>query len=153
MVSSSFFGQNWDFFVFRVMLRPNRTKYCCYTECPLNSTGLLSVLWLQVWQSSGFNLAYHCRFGGPYLCGHYHSLLGFFRGMYALQPSGFLELELADWKTGRLWVPSCSFYLTSTDAVRVNRTESTKVENMLSCWWDPSATVKSKGPWKEMELC
>lgn len=43
------------------------------------------------------------RLGGPYLCGHYHSLLGFFRGMYALQPSGFLELELADWKTGRLF--------------------------------------------------
>lgn len=43
------------------------------------------------------------RYGGPYLCGHYHSLLGFFRGMYVLQPTGFLELELADWKTGRLF--------------------------------------------------
>lgn len=43
------------------------------------------------------------RLGGPYLCGHYHSLLGLFRGMYTLQPSGFLELELADWKTGRMF--------------------------------------------------
>ncbi|KAH8030173.1 hypothetical protein HPB51_006605 [Rhipicephalus microplus] len=55
----------------------------------------------------GFLIAQECnhrqQLGGPYLCGHYHSLLGFFRGMYALQPSGFLELELADWKSGRLF--------------------------------------------------
>ncbi|KAI1299852.1 Transmembrane protein 62 [Halotydeus destructor] len=33
---------------------------------------------------------------GPYLCGHYHM-----NQMYASQPSGFLEVEVADWKRKR----------------------------------------------------
>ncbi|XP_077530452.1 transmembrane protein 62-like [Haemaphysalis longicornis] len=43
------------------------------------------------------------RLGGPYLCGHYHSLFGVFRGLYTLQSSGFLELELGDWRMRRIF--------------------------------------------------
>lgn len=39
--------------------------------------------------------------GIVYLCGHLHTLGGIVPQMYSLQKSGFLELELADWKTSR----------------------------------------------------
>ncbi|CAN7988432.1 unnamed protein product, partial [Ixodes hexagonus] len=41
------------------------------------------------------------RQSGPYLCGHFHTVGGLFRELYLLQPTGALELELADWKHGR----------------------------------------------------
>jgi hypothetical protein len=37
-----------------------------------------------------------------YLCGHFHTLAGAVPNMYTLQKSGFLELELADWKDNRM---------------------------------------------------
>ena len=37
-----------------------------------------------------------------YLCGHFHTLGGTVPNMYSLQQAGFLELELADWKDGRM---------------------------------------------------
>ncbi|CAN7993487.1 unnamed protein product, partial [Ixodes pacificus] len=43
------------------------------------------------------------RHSGPYLCGHFHTLGGLFRELYLLQPTGALELELADWKHGRTY--------------------------------------------------
>lgn len=39
--------------------------------------------------------------GMVYLCGHLHTLAGMVPHMYSLQKTGFLELELADWKTTR----------------------------------------------------
>ena len=36
-----------------------------------------------------------------YLCGHLHTLFGLVRPMHALHASGFMELELADWKDHR----------------------------------------------------
>lgn len=39
--------------------------------------------------------------GMVYLCGHLHTLGGMVPHMYSLQKSGYLELELADWKTTR----------------------------------------------------
>ncbi|CAG0878722.1 unnamed protein product [Darwinula stevensoni] len=39
--------------------------------------------------------------GLVYLCGHLHTLGGLIHHMYALQPLGNLELELADWKFSR----------------------------------------------------
>ncbi|XP_011883013.1 PREDICTED: transmembrane protein 62-like [Vollenhovia emeryi] len=38
-----------------------------------------------------------------YLCGHYHTFGSMVPNMYALQKSGFLELELADWKHNRMY--------------------------------------------------
>uniref|UniRef100_A0A023F0B0 Putative conserved plasma membrane protein n=1 Tax=Triatoma infestans TaxID=30076 RepID=A0A023F0B0_TRIIF len=38
-----------------------------------------------------------------YLCGHFHSMLGFVPNMYTIQQDGFLELELADWKDNRIF--------------------------------------------------
>ncbi|CAG2162684.1 unnamed protein product [Oppiella nova] len=35
---------------------------------------------------------------GPYLCGHYHTVGGLVNHMYSTQPTGYLELELSDWK-------------------------------------------------------
>ncbi|XP_077529231.1 transmembrane protein 62-like [Haemaphysalis longicornis] len=44
------------------------------------------------------------RFGGPYLCGHYHTTLEMYPlGVYLLQKTGFLELVLADWKYSRVF--------------------------------------------------
>ncbi|KAM3181446.1 hypothetical protein ACTXT7_014365 [Hymenolepis weldensis] len=37
-----------------------------------------------------------------YLCGHLHTLIKLVPAMYTVQPQGFLELELADWRDGRL---------------------------------------------------
>lgn len=37
-----------------------------------------------------------------YLCGHLHTMGGVVPQMYTLQHSGFLELELADWKDNRV---------------------------------------------------
>ncbi|KAF7231891.1 hypothetical protein EG68_09020 [Paragonimus skrjabini miyazakii] len=39
--------------------------------------------------------------GFAYLCGHLHTWLGWAPEMYALQPHGFLELELGDWRDNR----------------------------------------------------
>ncbi|KAL5103511.1 Transmembrane protein 62 [Taenia crassiceps] len=36
-----------------------------------------------------------------YFCGHLHSLMNVVPNMYTVQPQGFLELELADWRDGR----------------------------------------------------
>lgn len=38
-----------------------------------------------------------------YLCGHLHQLGGLVKNMYTLQQSGFLELELGDWKDNRVF--------------------------------------------------
>nr|CDS15018.1 transmembrane protein 62 [Echinococcus granulosus] len=38
-----------------------------------------------------------------YLCGHLHSLMNVAPHMYTVQPQGFLELELADWRDGRFF--------------------------------------------------
>ncbi|XP_024083835.1 transmembrane protein 62-like isoform X2 [Cimex lectularius] len=38
-----------------------------------------------------------------YVCGHFHSLLGFVPKMYTIQKQGFYELELADWKDNRMF--------------------------------------------------
>ncbi|VUZ48506.1 unnamed protein product [Hymenolepis diminuta] len=38
-----------------------------------------------------------------YLCGHLHSLVKLVPAMYTVQPQGFLELELADWRDGRFF--------------------------------------------------
>ncbi|CAG2108561.1 unnamed protein product [Medioppia subpectinata] len=35
---------------------------------------------------------------GPYLCGHYHTVGGLVQHMYSTQPTGYLEIEEADWK-------------------------------------------------------
>ena len=40
--------------------------------------------------------------GLAYLCGHLHTLGGVVPNMYTLQQAGFLELELADWKSCRM---------------------------------------------------
>lgn len=37
-----------------------------------------------------------------YLCGHFHMLGGLVPNMYTLQKTGFLELELGDWKDNRV---------------------------------------------------
>jgi hypothetical protein len=42
------------------------------------------------------------RSGVAYMCGHLHTLGGTVPNMYTLQQSGFLELELGDWKENRL---------------------------------------------------
>ncbi|KAF6777214.1 Transmembrane protein 62 [Paragonimus kellicotti] len=39
--------------------------------------------------------------GFAYLCGHLHTWLGWAPEMYALQPHGFMELELGDWRDNR----------------------------------------------------
>lgn len=44
------------------------------------------------------------RHGSVYLCGHLHTMGGLVPNMYAYQQSGYLELELADWKDSRLYV-------------------------------------------------
>lgn len=41
--------------------------------------------------------------GLAYLCGHLHTLGGVVPNMYTLQQSGFLELEVADWKSCRMY--------------------------------------------------
>lgn len=41
-----------------------------------------------------------------YLCGHLHTLGGLVPQMYTIQNEGFAELELADWKDGRVLVKS-----------------------------------------------
>lgn len=41
-----------------------------------------------------------------YLCGHLHTLGGLVPQMYTMQDEGFAELELADWKDGRMLVIS-----------------------------------------------
>uniref|UniRef100_A0A5K3FXJ1 Transmembrane protein 62 n=1 Tax=Mesocestoides corti TaxID=53468 RepID=A0A5K3FXJ1_MESCO len=38
-----------------------------------------------------------------YFCGHLHNLLNLVPNMYTVQPQGFLELELADWRGGRFF--------------------------------------------------
>ncbi|VDO13137.1 unnamed protein product [Rodentolepis nana] len=38
-----------------------------------------------------------------YLCGHLHTLLNLVPAMYTVQPQGFLELELSDWRDGRFF--------------------------------------------------
>lgn len=38
-----------------------------------------------------------------YLCGHFHSLAGLVPHMYSLQEDKFFELEVADWKKGRVY--------------------------------------------------
>lgn len=43
------------------------------------------------------------RKGIAYLCGHLHTFGGLVRHMYTLQKSGYLELELADWKDNRMY--------------------------------------------------
>lgn len=43
--------------------------------------------------------------GVVYLCGHLHSLGGLVPAMYTRQRTGLLELELEDWKDGRMYVP------------------------------------------------
>ncbi|GAB6029706.1 hypothetical protein CHUAL_005428 [Chamberlinius hualienensis] len=43
------------------------------------------------------------RNGVAYLCGHFHTLGGWIPHMYTLQKTGFLELELADWKDNRMF--------------------------------------------------
>ncbi|XP_015782777.1 transmembrane protein 62 [Tetranychus urticae] len=40
---------------------------------------------------------------GPYLCGHFHTLVGLIPKMYATQASGYLEIEVADWKDERMF--------------------------------------------------
>lgn len=42
------------------------------------------------------------REGVVYMCGHLHKLGGMVPRMYTLQNEGFLELELGDWKWGRV---------------------------------------------------
>uniref|UniRef100_T1K694 TMEM62 Ig-like domain-containing protein n=2 Tax=Tetranychus urticae TaxID=32264 RepID=T1K694_TETUR len=39
---------------------------------------------------------------GPYLCGHFHTLGGL-KKMYATQSTGYLEIEVADWKDERMF--------------------------------------------------
>lgn len=41
--------------------------------------------------------------GLVYVCGHLHRLGGLVPKMYTLQKSGFLELELGDWKDNRVY--------------------------------------------------
>ncbi|CAL8074384.1 unnamed protein product [Calicophoron daubneyi] len=38
-----------------------------------------------------------------YFCGHMHTLLGLVPRMYAVQPQGYLELELGDWRDKRYY--------------------------------------------------
>lgn len=40
---------------------------------------------------------------GPYLCGHFHTIGGLFRELYTMHSTNVLELELADWKHGRMY--------------------------------------------------
>lgn len=42
--------------------------------------------------------------GLVYVCGHLHTLGGVVPNMYTLQKSGFLELELGDWKDNRMYI-------------------------------------------------
>jgi hypothetical protein len=41
--------------------------------------------------------------GAAYLCGHLHTLGGLVPSMYTRHSNGLLELELADWKVGRMF--------------------------------------------------
>lgn len=41
--------------------------------------------------------------GAVYLCGHLHTMAGLVPNMYAIQQTGYLELELGDWKDERLY--------------------------------------------------
>ena len=43
-----------------------------------------------------------CRHGSVYVCGHLHTLGGLMPHMYSRQKTGYLELELADWKDQRM---------------------------------------------------
>nr|CAB3267110.1 transmembrane protein 62 [Phallusia mammillata] len=43
------------------------------------------------------------HFGAVYLCGHMHDLGGLFPHLQAMHPSGFLELEVKDWKWNRYY--------------------------------------------------
>lgn len=70
----------------------------------LNATGLCLVcsyflFLVQCWCSF-----FMTRHGSVYLCGHLHTLAGMVRHMYTKQKTGYLELELADWKDSRVWV-------------------------------------------------
>lgn len=40
---------------------------------------------------------------GPYLCGHFHTIVGMVPKMYATQSTGYLEIEVADWKDERMF--------------------------------------------------
>jgi len=40
---------------------------------------------------------------GPYLCGHFHTLLGLVHQMYATQSNSYLEAELSDWSSRRIF--------------------------------------------------
>lgn len=55
--------------------------------------------------SSIYDESYHLRdiINGPYLCGHFHTMGGLVRHMYATQRTGYLEIEVADWKESRMF--------------------------------------------------
>ena len=55
-----------------------------------------------VWVPNCVNVAV-CSRGSLYLCGHLHTLGGLMSNMYSRQKTGYLELELADWKDQRVW--------------------------------------------------
>ncbi|KAL5968673.1 Transmembrane protein 62 [Taenia solium] len=60
-----------------------------------------------------------------YLCGHLHSLMNVVPKMYTVQPQGFLELELADWRDGRFFrIVAVDNDLVSFVDVRANRNEA-----------------------------
>ena len=42
------------------------------------------------------------RNGSVYMCGHLHTLSGLVPNMYSMHKAGTLELELGDWKDGRM---------------------------------------------------
>lgn len=52
-------------------------------------------------QSGAPGLRQVAKNGIAYLCGHLHTFMGMAPHMYAVQHSGLMELELADWKLGR----------------------------------------------------
>lgn len=77
----------------------NHCKSTARTSGPPGVSILLHPI-VTVWKYSSDFLFYSN--GAVYMCGHLHTLAGFVPQMYSPQRSGYLELELGDWKENRM---------------------------------------------------
>lgn len=93
------------------VLSSNETKHIVALADEARQMGSTQTIWFGHYPSSCVasmgntslgQLIGRYREGLVYLSGHLHTLGGLVPRMYALQPDGFLELELADWKKGRM---------------------------------------------------
>lgn len=79
----------------------NQIKTMIKESPPSNST-----VWFGHYPTSSiYDESYHLGeiINGPYLCGHFHTIGGLVRDMYATQRTGYLEIEVADWKESRMF--------------------------------------------------